>query len=228
MVSPRGVGVKSREPRGSSPGSPARAVVARRRSRRGGRPLSCGSATPPADGDRSRSLSPGSAALCDAASRPAHQPSVGTAPGRQRLDRVSPAPTRDGDTARAEPVGWAGERMAFGGTNGLGVDGDRRRGDPARYRHARTERPQREWTMIHDYVIEEVRAIRAQLAAQAGYSVSKLCEEARRRPPNDGRPIVRLKPRLLNDDSTVRFGDHRVIVTVYTHQSYRHNRVVAT
>ena len=55
--------------------------------------------------------------------------------------------------------------------------------------------------MIHDYVIEEVRAIREQLAAQAGYSVSKLCEEARRRPPNDGRRIVRLKPRLLNDDN---------------------------
>lgn len=53
--------------------------------------------------------------------------------------------------------------------------------------------------MNNDYIIEEVRAIREQLAARAGYSVSKLCEEARRRPPKGDRPIVRLKPRLVND-----------------------------
>ena len=51
--------------------------------------------------------------------------------------------------------------------------------------------------MNHDPVIEEVRAIREQIAARAGYSIHALCEQARNRPPVDGRPIAKLKPRLL-------------------------------
>ena len=51
--------------------------------------------------------------------------------------------------------------------------------------------------MNHDPVIEEVRAIREQIAARAGYSIHALCEQARSRPPVDDRPIAKLKPRLL-------------------------------
>ena len=51
--------------------------------------------------------------------------------------------------------------------------------------------------MNHDPIIKEVRAIREQIAARAGYSIHALCEQARRRPPMDDRPIAKLKPRLL-------------------------------
>ena len=51
--------------------------------------------------------------------------------------------------------------------------------------------------MNHDPIIKEVRAIREQIAARAGYSIHALCEQARNRPPVDDRPIAKLKPRLL-------------------------------
>ena len=51
--------------------------------------------------------------------------------------------------------------------------------------------------MNHDPIIEEVRAIREQMAARAGYSIHALCEQARNRPSVDDRPIAKLKPRLL-------------------------------
>ena len=57
--------------------------------------------------------------------------------------------------------------------------------------------PPSEIRVNHDPIIEEVRAIREQMAAWAGYNIHALCEEARRRPPVDDRPIAKLRPRLL-------------------------------
>lgn len=64
--------------------------------------------------------------------------------------------------------------------------------------------------MNHDDIIKEVRAIREQIAERAGYSVRKLCEEARRQQRESGRPIVRLKPRILPHGQ----GATRVRVTI--------------
>ncbi len=51
--------------------------------------------------------------------------------------------------------------------------------------------------MKHDEIIEQVRAIRDQLAARQGYDVRALYEEAKRREQEGERTVVRLKPRLL-------------------------------
>ena len=64
--------------------------------------------------------------------------------------------------------------------------------------------------MNHDDIIREVRAIREQIAARAGYSVRRLCEEARRQQREGDRPIVKLKPRLLPQGQ----GATRVTVTI--------------
>ena len=64
--------------------------------------------------------------------------------------------------------------------------------------------------MNHDGIIREVRAIREQIAARAGYSIRRLCEEARRQQREGDRPIMRLKPRPLPQGQ----GTTRVAVTI--------------
>ena len=51
--------------------------------------------------------------------------------------------------------------------------------------------------MNHDDIIKEVRTIREQLAAQGGYDVRALFEEAKKRQQGSERKIVKLVPRLL-------------------------------
>jgi hypothetical protein len=51
--------------------------------------------------------------------------------------------------------------------------------------------------MNHDDIIKEVRTIREQLAAQRGYDVRALFEEAKKRQQGSERKIVKLAPRLL-------------------------------
>lgn len=51
--------------------------------------------------------------------------------------------------------------------------------------------------MNHDQIIGEVRAIRERLAAERGYDIRALYEEAKRRQQESGREIVELEPRCL-------------------------------
>lgn len=49
--------------------------------------------------------------------------------------------------------------------------------------------------MNHDQIIGEVRATRERLAAERGYDIRALYEEAKRRQQESGREIVELEPR---------------------------------
>lgn len=51
--------------------------------------------------------------------------------------------------------------------------------------------------MNHDEIIGEVRAIRERLAAEKGYDIRLLYEEAKRRQRESDREIVELEPRRL-------------------------------
>ena len=51
--------------------------------------------------------------------------------------------------------------------------------------------------MNHDQIIGEVRATRQRLAAERGYNIRALYEEARRRQQESDREIVELEPRRL-------------------------------
>ena len=51
--------------------------------------------------------------------------------------------------------------------------------------------------MNHDQIIGEVRAIRERLAAERGYDIRALYEEAKRRQQESDREIVELEPRRL-------------------------------
>ena len=51
--------------------------------------------------------------------------------------------------------------------------------------------------MNHDQIIGEVRAIRERLAADGGYDIRTLYEEAKRRKQESDREIVELEPRRL-------------------------------
>lgn len=55
----------------------------------------------------------------------------------------------------------------------------------------------RESKMNHDQIIGEVRAIRERLAAERGYDIRALYEEAKRRQQESDREIVELEPRRL-------------------------------
>ena len=54
-----------------------------------------------------------------------------------------------------------------------------------------------EWTMSGDYIIQEVRTIREQLAAQHAYDVRALFAAARERQQESERKVVKLAPRPL-------------------------------
>ena len=51
--------------------------------------------------------------------------------------------------------------------------------------------------MNHDQIIGDVRAIRERLAAERGYDIRTLYEEAKRRQQESDREIVELEPRRL-------------------------------
>jgi len=51
--------------------------------------------------------------------------------------------------------------------------------------------------MEHDDIIKEVRNLREQLAAQHGYNVRALYEEAKKRQQRSEHKVVKLAPRLL-------------------------------
>ncbi len=51
--------------------------------------------------------------------------------------------------------------------------------------------------MNHDDIIKEVRTLREQLAAQHGYNVRLLYEEAKKRQQRSERKVVKLVPRVL-------------------------------
>ena len=51
--------------------------------------------------------------------------------------------------------------------------------------------------MKHDEIIGEVRATRERLAAEKGYDIRALYEEAKRRQQESDRAVVELEPRRL-------------------------------
>ena len=56
--------------------------------------------------------------------------------------------------------------------------------------------------MNDDDIIEEVRRIREQLAAQHAYDVRALFAAARQRQQESGRKVVKLEPRRLESESS--------------------------
>ena len=53
--------------------------------------------------------------------------------------------------------------------------------------------------MDRDEIIEEVRTIRERLAAQKGYDIRALYEEAKKRQQESDRKVVALVPKLLEN-----------------------------
>ena len=53
--------------------------------------------------------------------------------------------------------------------------------------------------MHRDEIIEEVRTIRERLAAQKGYDIRALYEEAKKRQQESDRKVVTLVPKLLEN-----------------------------
>jgi len=56
---------------------------------------------------------------------------------------------------------------------------------------------ERNGKMNHEQIIGEVRATRERLAAERGYDIRALYEEAKRRQQESGREVVELEPRRL-------------------------------
>ena len=49
--------------------------------------------------------------------------------------------------------------------------------------------------MIHDPIVEEIREIRQEYAAQFNHDIDAICEDLRRKQQQSGRKVVSRKPR---------------------------------